>query len=387
MKLFPKAVAISTLLITFVIVLTIQHMITDISLERTLQTDRLGRRNRNRIFPVEAEMQSENILLEEKSCRLGRKLFMPDSNEQSICTHLRILATRIMPDKVRPMTCNNCNSFNFTSLIHPENICGGNGLIELLMLVTTSAKAIRSREATRATWASHSNKNTANVRYLFLFGGGLPESQQAIIQRENIQYGDILQESYKDAYYNLSYKVMSGYQWALKHCPRAQFILRTADDNFVHVPNVLFWIRTFGPENMRAQIGYILEKLEVHRQMTRKWFISYAEFPEDYYPPYAVGTSFLYSMPAVSEVVKAAPNVPFFPIEDAWFGMVMKKINMTTKALDGILEHHTADILQRVWKCKCPFNDTFIAIHPAKPEALNFLWRLCPLSRQTLVAN
>ena len=43
--------------------------------------------------------------------------------------------------------------------------------------------------------------------------------------------------------FNLSIKVMAAFNFAQEHCSRAGFILRTAADNAINIPNILHTIK------------------------------------------------------------------------------------------------------------------------------------------------
>ena len=295
----------------------------------------------------------------------------------SIKSHLKILSARIIPKIRRPNSCINCNNFNFTPIIHPHDVCSGNTTIELLVLITTIPEAVKGREALRNTWLQHSKNNTANIRHVFLFGGGWSKQEQAILYDESSQFGDILQENYKDAYYNLSLKVISGYKWALKFCNHAKFTLRTADDNYINIPEIVKWVNTKGPKNSHVQIGHRLANILVHRQRNKKWFVTPIEYPERVYPTYSMGTAFMFSMVAIKDIVKAAPNVPFFAIEDAWFGLLMREIKMgvvNEPGFDKLLEDK---LLKQLMDGKCPDEGKFLSIHLVSAEAMQLLWNHC----------
>ena len=300
---------------------------------------------------------------------------------QSFETHMKTLRTRVPATSQRPRTCNNCNRFHYELIISSNSACAKPGHVDLLVLITTIPDAIKARDALRNTWLSHTKNNTGIVRHVFLFGWGWSKQEQAQLRKESINYGDIIQYDYKDAYYNLSYKVMSGFKWALKHCLKANFILRTADDNFVNIPKILLWIKRYGKSSMHAQIGFIHWRLEVWREITKKWYVSFAEFPEKCYPPYAIGTAFLYSMLAVKEVVNEAPNIPFFCLEDVWFGLVMREVKMPVIHEPLFFRELTQKYYRRQNKCMCPFNGNFLALHLVTPGAMPHLWNLCTSAR------
>ena len=299
----------------------------------------------------------------------------------SLESHLKILSTRKYPKVERPNSCINCNNFNFTPMIHPNNVCSGNTKIDLLVLITTIPKSVKARETLRNTWLQHTVNNTANIRHVFLFGGGWSKQEQAILYYESSQFGDILQEDYKDAYYNLSLKVMSGYKWAFKFCSHAKFTLRTADDNYINIPEIVKWVKTKGLQNSHVQIGHKIGNNPVHRQKDKKWFVSPLEYPESLYPTYSMGTAFLFSMVAIKDIIKAAPNVPFFAIEDVWFGLLMREIKMGVvdeQGFDRLLENN---FLKQLMDGKCPDEGNFLSIHLVSAEGMQLLWNQCSFTQ------
>ena len=115
------------------------------------------------------------------------------------------------------------------------------------------------------TWARFAVHNTANVRYIFLIGGGWTGSDVTTVQTESAIYGDILQEDYVDSYYNLSYKVLSGFKWAVDFCPRAKFVVRSADDMYLNIPRILNLLQITEKVSIRKQIGFCYKKASVTR--------------------------------------------------------------------------------------------------------------------------
>ena len=279
-------------------------------------------------------------------------------------SHLNILSTREFADEPRPLTCDGCNKFEFQTIINPKDVCQGTKPLDILIQTTTVPQSERERDVIRRTWASWTWKNTNNVRHMFLFGSGWGSEDQRIIEKESEVYGDILQQGYKDSYYNLSYKVGMGYKWALEHCQRAKYVLRTAEDNFINIPRLVHYLRTNSQSLQRTQIGNMRSTMSVIRSMKSKFYVPHYEYPYEMYPPYAIGSAFLYSMAAVKEIMEAAPNVPFFALEDVWFGLVMQQINMNITSdpgFDVILMEH---ILQEAMTSRlCPGHGAFYSIH------------------------
>lgn len=315
-----------------------------------------------------------------KALQRLRKEYGDMPNLKVLEHHLKVLQTREFPKKAREESCNKCNVYKYKQLIQPWNVCQKPGNVELLILITTIPSTIQERLTVRKTWGSHSKNNSASTRLVFLFGGGWEPKDQAIIEEENELYGDILQDDFKDAYYNLSYKVIMAYKWALEECPHARYVLRTADDNFIHVPRMLELLRRQGDADYfkRAQIGRRLDGLAVERKRTRKWYISPMEYKNYRYPLYAVGTAFLYSMESVREVVVSSVDVPFFCLEDAWLGMVMEKIQMPVIHVKGFHVNLEGEPLLKIKEGKCPVKGNFYSLHLVTTEIMYRVWKICP---------
>ena len=242
---------------------------------------------------------------------------------------LAILWQREFPRQSRKDECNRCMEYNFRNIIKPHNICGGESPIEFVSLITSVPNNILERQAVRTTWGAFSQRNTGVVRHVFLFGGGWSEEESLILQKENRIYGDILQDDFKDNYYNLTYKVLMGYHWAVKECKRAKFIMRAADDAYIYVPRVLNLIANHGQEDgmQQHQVGLCFKEFTPYRLIDYKGYLSRLEYGRDTLPTYALGTNFLTSMRLSEEILSISPDVPFFSVEDAYFGLVLYKLH------------------------------------------------------------
>ncbi|OWF49093.1 Beta-1,3-galactosyltransferase brn [Mizuhopecten yessoensis] len=76
------------------------------------------------------------------------------------------------------------------------------------------------RKIIRRTWGELKDPNT---RLVFLLG--FLEDDQYVIEEESDRHRDILQEDFHDSYKNSTLKLIMGYNWAVKHCSKADVIL------------------------------------------------------------------------------------------------------------------------------------------------------------------
>ena len=113
--------------------------------------------------------------------------------------------------------------------------------IDLIAIVTTAYKHVNHRDSLRKTWLTHARKNsaTSNVRYAFILGDTDDLKMKNAIMQENQEHHDIIMADFYDTYRNLTYKTITAMRWASTMCAHAQFVMKTDDDMWVHIPNLL----------------------------------------------------------------------------------------------------------------------------------------------------
>lgn len=278
-------------------------------------------------------------------------------------------------NKTRRDECDKCFQHNFDYVIE-NDICklfNTGDEIELLILITTAHNHVRARSALRETWLSFTRKNTANVRYAFLLGETTDSSYRGYILEEDRYFHDIIKEDFIDSYMNLTYKTIMGFKWAATKCAHAKFVMKTDDDMFVNIPNVLKLIESsFGYSMQTSLTGACILKARPIRDFRSKWFASQESYPHDIYPSFCSGTGYVTSMNVVSQIYQVSPNVPFFHLEDVYVGLCLKKLGFTVKHVRGfnagrprlklclfkgnrLLTAHqmTPGLLRAIWKRQC----------------------------------
>ncbi len=105
------------------------------------------------------------------------------------------------------------NPFPFKALLTPTAVCEDDDLY-LIIYVHSAPTYTERRQFIRKTWANPQNVPRMKTRIIFAVGispGG--SFVQAALKLEHAQYGDILQESYRDSYKNLTYKAVSALRY------------------------------------------------------------------------------------------------------------------------------------------------------------------------------
>ncbi|XP_046581238.1 beta-1,3-galactosyltransferase 1-like [Haliotis rubra] len=228
---------------------------------------------------------------------------------------------------VRPHTCTNCFRHDFVYLIQNEDICSetNKNALDLIILIMTRHNNIYRRNVIRATWAAISRNNTGNVRYVFLLGEVPRYELMENVKLEALHYKDMLMEDFRDSYHNLTYKTIMGLKWASSFCDNAKFVLKTDDDMWVNVPEILQLVNR---NQLFLQSG-VLGRCGLGqpiRDKRSRWYITYNEYPLPYYKQYCSGSGYVTSMAVAKRIYNISRHVPFLKFEDAYFGLCIEAL-------------------------------------------------------------
>ncbi|XP_006105517.1 beta-1,3-galactosyltransferase 4 [Myotis lucifugus] len=295
-------------------------------------------------------------------------------------------------------------------LIPNEDACGGPGAPPfLLILVCTAPENLNQRNAIRASWGGQREARGLRVQTLFLLGepsGRHPSrgSHENDLERESVAQGDILQAAFHDSYRNLTLKTLSGLSWADKHCPMARYILKTDDDVFVNVPELVSelvrrggrweqWERGMEPQREAGAgdgewkggrptpvsqpmpllyLGRVHWRVHPSRTPGNKHQISEEQWPATWgpFPPYASGTGYVLSASAVQLILKVASRAPPLPLEDVFVGVSARRGGLTPThcvKLAGAT-HYPLD--------RCCYGKFLLTSHRLDPWKMQEAWKL-----------
>ncbi|KAM5263117.1 beta-1,3-galactosyltransferase 4 [Ctenodactylus gundi] len=276
---------------------------------------------------------------------------------------------------------------------NPE-ACGGPGApLFLLVLVCTAPENLNQRNAIRASWGGLRQARGRRVRTLFLLGE--PGTSQNDLAREAAGHGDILQAAFQDTYRNLTLKTLIGLNWANRYCPTARYILKTDDDVYVNIPELVSELIVRGgpwephreatdknkPQDGQATGGKVVPLLylgRVHWRVTpsrtpgAKHLVSEEQWPETWgpFPPYASGTGYVLSASAVQLILNVASGAPPLPLEDVFVGVSARRGGLAPThcvKLAGAT-HYPLD--------RCCYGRFLLTSHRLDPRQLQEAWEL-----------
>ncbi|XP_053388197.1 beta-1,3-galactosyltransferase 1-like [Mercenaria mercenaria] len=231
-------------------------------------------------------------------------------------------------------TCNKCLTLSLSYLINNKNVCRNDvpdKTIDILILITTVSDHFEIRQTLRSTWLNYTRKNTANVRYVFLLGDRSGFALRTSIIKENAKYKDIVKGNFIDSYRNLTYKTMLGLKWTVSFFSKARFVLKTDEDVFVNIPNILKLIYNKS-EDFDKTLGRKCTSIQpVERSVSSNSYIPKSINNNDTYLPFCSGTGYISSMVLIKEIYNVSINVTFFPLEDVYIGMCAKVLGAKLK--------------------------------------------------------
>ncbi|XP_069114858.1 beta-1,3-galactosyltransferase brn-like [Argopecten irradians] len=206
--------------------------------------------------------------------------------------------------------------------IHLKKECNLSGKKSILILVKSAVNNFHLREAIRSTWGTSRGKN---VEIVFLLAYN--KENQLYVDAEVLLHGDIVQESFRDAYINNTYKTIMGFNWAVQYCDEASHVVFVDDDFYINVPNVLDYIDSFTAlDTGDIMVGKLINSTPF--RFFSKWRISKELYPFDKWPPYVTGSAFIMSHEAVKKLAFAFPYVKYLWIDDVYIGLVARKVGI-----------------------------------------------------------
>lgn len=210
---------------------------------------------------------------------------------------------------------------------HPEKCMEQKDVLLLLFVKSAPGNADR-RLVVRETWGNEDyirTKLQADVKVLFVLGVHPDQEEQSSVQNdlnaENLIYGDLIQQDFRDTFHNLTTKLMLQFHWAFNYCPNAKFVMSTDDDVFVHMPNMVRYLRGLG-QKRGFWVGHVHRGAPPVRRKDNKYHVPFELYPWPSYPDYTSGAGYVVSGDVVNKIhhTMQVLNSSMY-IDDVFMGM------------------------------------------------------------------
>ncbi|OIW00113.1 hypothetical protein TanjilG_29103 [Lupinus angustifolius] len=199
--------------------------------------------------------------------------------------------------------------------------------VELLIGILSAGNHFAERMAVRKSWMQHTLIKSSKVVARFFVALHHRKEVNAELKKEAEYFGDIVIVPYMDNYDLVVLKTVAICEYGVHTVP-AKYIMKGDDDTFVKVDAAIAQAKMI-PDSISFYIGNINYH---HRPLRRgKWAVTYEEWPEEAYPPYANGPGYILSSDIARNIISEfeAQRLRLFKMEDVSMGMWVEQFNTT----------------------------------------------------------
>ncbi|KAL5544290.1 hypothetical protein UlMin_008074 [Ulmus minor] len=199
------------------------------------------------------------------------------------------------------------------------------GEVELFIGILSAGSHFAERMAVRKSWMQHRLVKSSNVVARFFVALHARKEVNVELKKEAEFFGDIVIVPYMDNYDLVVLKTVAICEYGVRSLS-AKYIMKCDDDTFVRVDAVIDEARKI-PEGRSLYVGNINY---YHRPLRAgKWAVTYEEWPEEVYPPYANGPGYILSNDIANFIVSEfrRHKLRLFKMEDVSMGMWVEKFN------------------------------------------------------------
>ena len=202
----------------------------------------------------------------------------------------------------------------------------------IIFLVTSHSSNKARRAAIRNNWGYSEIfrifKDKYGLDYQVYFSVGLADNHEASvdIKKEAESYRDILIIDRNEDFYDLTRRVMAGFEWAVQQCT-FQYLFKMDDDIFINIPNVMKLLTngTISKNKNTLYAGDMNIQAPVNRNPKSKYSVTYKEWPTEIYPPYCSGGGFIISRDIIKQIIPHFDWEDPFKIDDVYVGILIQR--------------------------------------------------------------
>lgn len=165
---------------------------------------------------------------------------------------------------------------------------------------------------------------------VFLIGQSSNSKLNDLVHEEASIYKDIVIGSFKETYRNLYMKMVFSLKWPLGQKCQASYILKTDEDCFVNIGNLLNWLSNYHRANGTHPLyaGRVQPDMKVVRDKGSRYYVSEKDHPAEMFKPYVSGGGYVLSGILLPSLAKVSQRSPLFENEDALLGSLMHQLGV-----------------------------------------------------------
>ncbi|KAL1187945.1 Hydroxyproline O-galactosyltransferase GALT6 [Cardamine amara subsp. amara] len=248
--------------------------------------------------------------------------------------------------------------------------------VELFIGILSAGNHFAERMAVRKSWLQHKLIKSSKVVARFFVALHSRKSVNVELKKEAEFFGDMIVVPYMDSYDLVVLKTVAICEYGAYQLA-AKYIMKCDDDTFVRVDAVLSEAKKT-PMDRSLYIGNINYYHKPLRQ--GKWAVSYEEWPEEDYPPYANGPGYILSTDISRFIVKEfeQQKLRIFKMEDVSMGMWVEQFNNSVKSVEYV---HSFNF------CQFGCIENYLTANYQSPRQMTCLWDKLVLTGKSYCCN
>ncbi|XP_011087189.1 hydroxyproline O-galactosyltransferase GALT6 [Sesamum indicum] len=249
------------------------------------------------------------------------------------------------------------------------------GPVELFIGILSAGNHFAERMAVRKSWMQHRLIKSSKVVARFFVALHGRKEVNAEVKKEAEFFGDIVIVPYMDNYDLVVLKTVAICEYGVRTVS-ANYIMKGDDDTFVRVDAIIDEAKKV-QKNKSLYIG----NMNYYHKPLRsgKWAVTYEEWPEEEYPPYANGPGYIISSDIANFILSdfEQHTLRLFKMEDVSMGMWVEKVNK----LRPVQYFHSLKF------CQFGCIEDYITAHYQSPRQMICLWNKLSQTGRPLCCN
>ncbi|TXG56425.1 hypothetical protein EZV62_017738 [Acer yangbiense] len=236
------------------------------------------------------------------------------------------------------------------------------GHVELFIGILSAGNHFAERMAVRKSWMQHKLITSSKVVARFFVALHGRKDINLDLKKEAEYFGDIVVVPYMDTYDLVVLKTVAICEYGVRTVA-AKYIMKCDDDTFVRVDAVIKEAKNVHEDRSL----YVGNMNYYHRPLRHgKWAVTYEEWPEEEYPPYANGPGYIVSSDIAQSIVAEFEKhtLRLFKMEDVSMGMWVEKFN-GSKPVEYVHSHKF---------CQFGCIDDYYTAHYQSPRQMICMW-------------
>uniref|UniRef100_M4D7G3 Galectin domain-containing protein n=1 Tax=Brassica campestris TaxID=3711 RepID=M4D7G3_BRACM len=234
--------------------------------------------------------------------------------------------------------------------------------VELFIGILSAGNHFAERMAVRKSWMQQKLVRSSKVVARFFVALHARKEVNVDLKKEAEYFGDIVIVPYMDHYDLVVLKTVAICEYGVSTVA-AKYIMKCDDDTFVRVDAVIQ-----EAEKVKGRGSLYIGNINFYHKPLRtgKWAVTYEEWPEEYYPPYANGPGYILSYDIAKFIVDDFEHrrLRLFKMEDVSMGMWVEKFNET----------RPVEVVHSLRFCQFGCIEDYFTAHYQSPRQMICMW-------------